>query len=918
MSSLRSISFSLAVAMPPALPVFAAQAPCSEWGGGFSPPGVDGRVLALTSYDPPGAASARLVAAGEFTRTQTSRAEHIAAWDGSSWSALGAGTDGPVWALCAFDDGGGAALFAGGSFGHAGTVAAASIARWDGAEWSALAAGLLGGVRALAVFDDGTGPALHAGGEFTVPGEAAPTRLARWNGTQWSSVGGGLDGQVLALAVFDDGQGEALFAGGQFTHAGGLPVNYVARWDGVAWSALQGGANSSVFALAGHADQDGAFLYAGGDFAGIGSISAEKIARWNGAQWSALGSGLSNRVRALCSFDDGSGAALHVGGDFTESAGVTLRRFARWRDGAWSALGAGTNASVDALAAYDDGVTGARVFAGGAFLTGDVTGLNHVGRWSGTQLGPLGSYPVLDAPVRALAAFDHGTGLGPQLFVGGEFTQAGGFDSRCIARWNGTRWFPLSPAIQTTTASTLVAEFAQFQRAGATAPELYACGNFDTQLGDNFTGLVRVGLGGLSAAGAGLPGPGASMVVWDDGNGPALWVAGDFSWPGIGPYFSLVRHDGTDWTPVFALGGVTLPSISRLAVFDSGNGPELYFAGPFTTLGGQPAGGLARFDGQQLHLLAGGVSGTPSSFPVDVLAALDLGNGTALYVGGSFTQAGAIPANRIARWDGAEWSALGTGVTGAGSAYVSALAAHDLGDGGGRELFAGGSFSIAGGVSCSNVARWDGTRWSPVAGGIQGSVRAFAVLDDGSEASLFAGGSITQAGGVQTTHVTQLLGCGPISSFCAGDAMDAHVTTPCPCGNFGGGGRGCAWSGNPAGASLATSGTRAPDTLVLHASGMPASAGATVFWKGDALLPHAVPWGDGLRCIDGSLIRLGTKTNAGGAAQYPEGANAPVSVRGQTPVGSGAVGYYQTSYRNAASFCTPFTYNTTNGVRVVW
>ncbi len=43
--------------------------------------------------------------------------------------------------------------------------------------------------------------------------------------------------------------------------------------------------------------------------------------------------------------------------------------------------------------------------------------------------------------------------------------------------------------------------------------------------------------------------------------------------------------------------------------------------------------------------------------------------------------------------------------------------------------------------------------------------------------------------------------------------------------------------------------------------------------------------GDGLRCAGGSVIRLGTKTNAGNASSYPVGRDIPVSVRGQIPSG---------------------------------
>ena len=39
-------------------------------------------------------------------------------------------------------------------------------------------------------------------------------------------------------------------------------------------------------------------------------------------------------------------------------------------------------------------------------------------------------------------------------------------------------------------------------------------------------------------------------------------------------------------------------------------------------------------------------------------------SGTNLYAGGSFTTAGGVPANHIAKWDGSAWSALGSGMDG--------------------------------------------------------------------------------------------------------------------------------------------------------------------------------------------------------------------------------------------------------------
>ena len=75
-------------------------------------------------------------------------------------------------------------------------------------------------------------------------------------------------------------------------------------------------------------------------------------------------------------------------------------------------------------------------------------------------------------------------------------------------------------------------------------------------------------------------------------------------------------------------------------------------------------------------------------------------------------------------------------------------------------------------------------------------------------------------------------------------------------------------------------------------------------------------FGDGKRCAGGSIIRLGTKTNAGGASSYPAGADQAISLRGANSAGD--VRTYQCWYRNAAAFCTTDTFNLTNGRQVTW
>jgi hypothetical protein len=71
-----------------------------------------------------------------------------------------------------------------------------------------------------------------------------------------------------------------------------------------------------------------------------------------------------------------------------------------------------------------------------------------------------------------------------------------------------------------------------------------------------------------------------------------------------------------------------------------------------------------------------------------------------------------------------------------------------------------------------------------------------------------------------------------------------------------------------------------------------------------------------LRCAGGAIIRLGTKINAAGASAYPVAGDVPISIRGVNS--AGAVRTYQIWYRNAAAFCTPSTFNLTNGLQITW
>ena len=61
----------------------------------------------------------------------------------------------------------------------------------------------------------------------------------------------------------------------------------------------------------------------------------------------------------------------------------------------------------------------------------------------------------------------------------------------------------------------------------------------------------------------------------------------------------------------------------------------------------------------------------------------------------------------------------------------------------GGTLYAGGSFTAAGGNAANYIAQWNGTNWSAIGSGMNNSVSALAVCGG----TLYAGGGFTAAGG---------------------------------------------------------------------------------------------------------------------------------------------------------------------------
>ncbi len=266
-----------------------------------------------------------------------------------------------------------------------------------------------------------------------------------------------------------------------------------------------------------------------------------------------------------------------------------------------------------------------------------------------------------------------------------------------------------------------------------------------------------------------------AFAVYNDGGGDALYAGGNFNIAGGVTVNNIAKWDGTQWSGLSGPSGVGMSgSVYALAVYDDGSGDALYAGGFFDTAGGVTVNNIAKWDGTQWSVLSG-PSGTGMNNPVDVLTVFDSGRGDALYAGGSFSTAGGVTGNYVAKWDGTQWSAL-SGPSGTGmSGRVEALAVFD--DGSGDALYAGGWFTTAGGVTVNKIAKWNGTQWSALSGtGMSGNVEALAVYDDGSGDALYAGGNFSTAGGVSVKNIAKWNGTlwsalsGP-----SGTGMDDYV-----------------------------------------------------------------------------------------------------------------------------------------------
>lgn len=497
---------------------------------------------------------------------------------------------------------------------------------------------------------------------------------------------------------------------------------------------------------------DGQSVYLGGDFtavmAGMPQDTFLRIARWDGQAWSRLGDGLDGPVRALCVVPGPAGGApsVVVGGEFAVAGGsVAASRLARWDSERWSDVGGGVSHAEIASMAVVRAITtdGRYLYVAGLFDRAGRGNASIAANGLAAFDTQTGTWRGFGSGLTHLGSSGEGRALlldGEQLYVGGAFDSAGDQPAASLACVNLAtgQWSAFGAGIRD---GEFTGQVNALARDPATAA-IYVGGSFTAADIVPASGVVRLDSSGFTALGEftfyGNPATasvrGLAVCPARDG-GPALvYAGGEFTQAGNSASANLVVHVDGQWTAPW---GDVDNVVTALAALPAGDEApcRVVVAGDFVSSGGLRITHAGIWTGQSWQTFGQGVSYDPYA-DGNVFAILSDSAGGAI-AGGYFDQAGPVRCGSLARWTGTDWDAMSGGIAAAGGlGTVYALARI------GTDVYVTGTFSSAGSVAAANIARWDGTTWSALGSGLNGTGYALARLGD----RLVVGGAFTAAG----------------------------------------------------------------------------------------------------------------------------------------------------------------------------
>lgn len=184
----------------------------------------------------------------------------------------------------------------------------------------------------------------------------------------------------------------------------------------------------------------------------------------------------------------------------------------------------------------------------------------------------------------------------------------------------------------------------------------------------------------------------------------------------------IAKWDGSSWSAVSStvISTSSFASVNALAV----SGSDLYIGGNIENMAGNSAiDYLAKWDGSSYSSVGGWGAQIGGIFTMDIATNGDL------YIGGEFPL-------KAAKFDGTNWSILGSST--AINQKVRKIKVV------GTDIYIGGDFTNVAGIATADyIARFDGTNWHDVGGGLNAYVTEIVP----NSGDLYVGGNFTDAGG---------------------------------------------------------------------------------------------------------------------------------------------------------------------------
>ena len=451
----------------------------------------------------------------------------------------------------------------------------------------------------------------------------------------------------------------------------------------------------------------GSRIYVGGEFSRAGNLSVNNIAWYDTLtnEWGTLGEGVDRPVRHLAA----ANGKVYVEGSFSMIGEKSIERLAQWDEATeeWSDLEGGLQS--DTYVSINDMDTDAEgnLYVAGNFEQAGSTVVSNIAMWDGER------WHDLQGGVEGIIIIDIEV-ADSRVYVGGVIYSAGSVSVAGVALWDGSSWsavgslsfqaqIRLSKIIATQNSVVVVGGVL-----GTTSKDEFVTGIIWS--GTDWNGLTDF----ISPFGE-RPRSISNAVFSANGD---LLVVGDFDRIGNiqASNFAVLRNAVwselplPDYCEISSFGTIHLLHLV-LETF----GSEYLIGGTFSRVGEQVLTGVARLKGEGFRSLGTGVRGSKVDGDAinTAVTALVAGPDGELYFGGKFSKVAGVIASNVAKWDQDMWHPMGDGVNIVAEITATTIVT-ELQVAPDGTLYAAGSFNRSGKVANSGVVRWNGEQWLPV------------------------------------------------------------------------------------------------------------------------------------------------------------------------------------------------------------